>query len=71
MDKELEILIETRCDNALLKNKEYLRLQDELAQAHIDNNIDAFSEISYRMQRLAVKYSYQFAIKDMFSIINN
>ena len=70
MEKALESTIETRCDSALQKNKDYTDLQEELAYAHKTNDIDAFGEISFRMQCIAVVSSYKMAIKDLHSIIN-
>lgn len=70
MEKDLDDSIESRCDLALQKNKVYSELQGELANAHKENNIDAFSEISYRMQTIAVRCCYKLAIKDMHNIVN-
>jgi len=69
MDNDLEKNIETRCDLAIQKNEDYLNLQKELADAHSSNDIDAFSEISFRMQNIAVTTCYKLAIKDLHSII--
>lgn len=69
-DDDLENTIEVRCDLALQNNKEYLDLQNHLADAHVNNDVDAFSEISYRMHRIAVRVCYKQAIKDLHNIIN-
>lgn len=65
MDKEFDDMIETRCELALQKNQDYLNLQNELANAHGNNDIDSFSEISFRMLNVAVNACYKLGIKDM------
>ncbi|HCL01850.1 MAG TPA: hypothetical protein DHW61_05445 [Lachnoclostridium phytofermentans] len=69
VENDLSSLIESRCDAILQKNKNYTELQEELANAHSSNDIDTFSEISYRMQFIAVTTAYKLAVKDLHSII--
>jgi hypothetical protein len=70
VDKDLEELIATRCDNVLQKNNDYLALQEQLAGAHSENDIEAFSEISFRMQVIAVRIGYKLGMKDMREVID-
>lgn len=68
MDDDLEKSIEMRCDLLLQKSKAYTELQGELADAHESNDIEAFSKISFQMQRIAIVSCYKLAIKDLHSI---
>jgi hypothetical protein len=70
MERDVEKILEERCDLELQKNKDYINLQIELANAHSANDVETFSEISFRMQNIAAVVSYKLAIKDMYSIIN-
>jgi hypothetical protein len=70
VDKDFEEMIATRCDMALQKDENYLALQKQLADAHSDNDIDAFSELTFRMQIIAVKTGYKTGMKDLRDIFD-
>jgi len=70
MDEMLEKSIEERCDSALQKNKDYLDLQAKLANAHENNDIETFSEVTFLMQCVAMRTCYKLGISDIYNIIN-
>jgi hypothetical protein len=70
MDEDLEKFIAERCDFELQKNHEYVDLQNDLACAHENNDIESFSKISFQMQCVAMRNSYKLAIKDVYNVIH-
>ena len=71
MDKYFDELIASRCEKALQNDTNYLDVQNKLAEAHNNNDIETFCELSFRMQVIAVEVGYKLGMKDMCEIFNS
>lgn len=71
MMREFEEFIESRCEQALLENKEYIRIQNEFDAAYKSNSLETYSELSMQMIVLIESVCYKLAIKDIYTFICN
>lgn len=71
MEKDLEGFIENRCEEALQKDGEYVKLQKKLSEAFRNKDIEQYCEISLKMQGVIELTSYRLACKDLYSVIKD
>lgn len=63
--------IESRCDEALLANKEYRELQIELNEAYKSRDIEKYCELFLNLLVISECICYRLGIKDVYSFLNN
>lgn len=66
---DLDAYIETRCEKALLTNKEYVRIQMLSDNALKNNDMDKYNEYIMSMLVLTESICYKLALKDIAHIL--
>lgn len=70
MLKDYEEFISKRCEKALLNNKEYIELQQKLAVAKKNQDIDSYSDITVSIQIVVEQVVYRTGVKDMLMMMS-
>ena len=71
MNKEFDQYIGARCDNTVIKDETYKKLQTELSKARKNNDIDIFSEISGLIEVRVQEFCYMQGFRDAMQIMMN
>lgn len=69
MGNDLEDFIAQRCEKALTKDENYSILQNKLIEACKQKDIDAYGEVTIKMQQLTEIISYRTAVKDLMQLM--
>jgi hypothetical protein len=64
LEKGFDECILTRCEEVLLKNKDYNELQRKLSEAYKENDIDEYCELTMKIQIIIERTCYKLAAKD-------
>lgn len=70
MGNAFDEFIELRCDEALLANKEFRKLQIESDEAYKRNDLEKYYELSMQMLVIAESTSYKQAFRDYNSLLS-
>jgi len=69
MQKELENYILTRCERKLSEDADYMNIQRLMKDAYRNNDLEHYSELSYKMQLIVEQISYKTAAHDLCELI--
>ena len=69
LSNDLDELVIKRCENALITNISFMKLQEEIAKACKKRDFEKYSELNSKMQIESSILCYRLAIKDISYIL--
>lgn len=69
MNEDFLRYIGTRCDAVAVNDPEYRRIQGELADAHKNNDIESYAELSIKLEIIVQQYCYTQGFKDAMQLM--
>lgn len=67
--EEFNELIAERCEEKLAKNKEYMKMQEQLEYAYNKHDVDMYSEISTQMQAFSTRENCKLVARDILTLL--